>query len=268
MNDNELTNIEKNSAIFSDKNNYMESKKKSFDERLVGIRISKEEEKGIISKKTSEVIFDKALGAFPFGDFVKTILDWNKNVDDEIAEAKKAKLFEEYFNKSDETQEAVFMMRDFLTNPQGNVLFNKILRILDDTPPDEDLINQLSSTLKKIINEGKFEDLFSEHKYALTQIEKLSPQALIILADHKNFPLFELTSGKEFDGQITPEWRYDFLQAYLTNKGNSEPEFVNRLNHSILELIQQGYIGVLKETEKEFRCNITTLGHYLLTYLS
>ncbi|MFT8747127.1 hypothetical protein [Liquorilactobacillus nagelii] len=46
-----------------------------------------------------------------------------------------------------------------------------------------DLLVHLKSTLNKICESKHFEELFTKHKFNLSLIEKLSPQALTILKD-------------------------------------------------------------------------------------
>lgn len=55
------------------------------------------------------------------------IINWNESVDDDIKEAKKEILFAQYFDKNDGNEIALTNIKDFLSNTQGNTLFNKIL---------------------------------------------------------------------------------------------------------------------------------------------
>ncbi|WP_226530355.1 hypothetical protein [Metabacillus niabensis] len=62
-----------------------------------------------------------------------------------ISEVKKMILLEQYFNQTDEQSIAIQQLQSFITNPQGNTLFNKILRIVGESPPDPELTKHLSS---------------------------------------------------------------------------------------------------------------------------
>lgn len=126
------------------------------------------------------------------GDIISTVINWNEEVNKDIIEAKKMILLEKYFDKADSNERAITMLKDFLVNPQGNTIFNKLLRIVDDSPPDQELMEHLSSVLKVIVSAGRFEELFEQHKYALAQIEKLTPQTLTIIADKNNWCWFEI----------------------------------------------------------------------------
>jgi len=54
-----------------------------------------------------------------------------------------------------------------LTNPTGNTLFNKLLRILDNSTPDLELTEHLAKVLKHIV-ETDFSSLFEDHNYKVT----------------------------------------------------------------------------------------------------
>ncbi len=260
--------MDKNHFIISQPQTYFETQSKSLQERLNNVKIDENKECKIINEKTVKTIRDKALGLFKIGDVISTVLNWNCEIDKEIDEAKKAILLEQYFNRADKQEDAINKLRIFLTNPQGNVLFNKILRILDDSPPDQELIYHLSSVLKYITDDDNFYKMFEKHKFALSQIEKLTPQALTILADYKNYPTFKLGSAISFGPKVTSEWNVQFVNAYCLKKGISSQEFVTRVSHVITQLQTQGYIEAYKTQENLFACEVSSIGRDLLPYLT
>lgn len=181
---------------------YFETQNQSLEKRLENVKLTQEEEDAIVASKTVKTIRDKALGLFKVGELVNTILTWNEEIDSEIKEAKKQILLSSYFDKTDQTEESVEKLISFLTNPQGNTIFNKILRILDNTPPDFELTNHLSTVLKHIIS-SDFQNLFEDHKFALNQIETLTPQVLTLLSDYKCWTPWQLVSYSSDGGRLT-----------------------------------------------------------------
>lgn len=215
---------------------YLARQGQSLDERIEGVRLQPGAAEAIGKQAIRRIIRDRVLGLFKVGEIIKEFLDWNEKVDDEIREAKKNALLAEYFNQAEDNADSISALKVFLTNPQGNTLFNKILRILDDSPPDEDLICQLSSTLKHIIDTD-FASLFEEHKYALTQIERISAPALAILADHRAWPQINLQSYQTSGPRVTSDYLSEFHAAYVNHKGIFDPGMRSRVRHSLDELI-------------------------------
>lgn len=82
---------------------------------------------------------------------------------------------ERYFNVSDENEKAISQLVSLVTDPAGSVLFNKILAILVDNPPDDEQFDHFAAALKYII-QSDFGRLFEQHKWAVSQIEKMTPK--------------------------------------------------------------------------------------------
>lgn len=234
----------------------------------MAVEISEDKEQSIVAEKTVKTIRDKALGLFKIGEVISTVLNWNEEIDEEINEAKKAVLLESYFNKVDSQEDAINRLKSFLINPQGNVLFNKVLRILDDNPPDQELIYHLSSVLKFIISNDEFYKMFERHKFALSQIENLTPQALTILADYKNYPTFKLGTSISFGPKVTSEWNVQFVREYCVKKNITSPELITRISHVVTQLQTQGYIEAFKSSADTFICEVSSIGKDLLPYIT
>jgi hypothetical protein len=181
------------------------------------------------------IVRDKALGLFKVGAIISEFLNLNENVDKEIKEAKKNILFAEFFHISETNQHVISDLKKLLTSAQGNTLFNKILRIIDDNPPDSLPIDHLSSALKHIVN-SDFEALFEAHKYALSQIEQISPQALAILADQRNWPNIALGTYRSTGTKITTDWLVEFTEAYTMRKNIFDNAVKHRVKYSVSEL--------------------------------
>ena len=253
--------------IISYPKHYFELQSKLLDSRIAEVHLSKEEMDEISSTHTKKFIRDKVLGLFKIGEVVSEIINWNESVDEDLKEAKKEFLLAQYFEKNDQNEQALSQLKEFLSNAQGNTIFNKILRILDDTPPDLELSNHLSSALQHIV-QNDFEKLFEEHKYALSQIEKLTPQALTIMSDFKNWPLIKLGSSTSTGTKITSDWLFEFTQAYCKAKGISDKSLINRVQHSINDLISSRLIEAHRNGNSQAKCVIAEVGKGLLPYIS
>lgn len=253
--------------IINHPEHYFNAQSKSLDARISSVELSEEEKKEITGSHTKKFIRDKLLGLFPVGEVVSELINWNESIDDDLKEAKKEYLLAQYFEKNDQNEEALSQIKNFLSQPQGNTLFNKILRILDDTPPDVELSNHLSSTLQHIIN-NNFSSLFEQHKYALAQIEKLTPQSLTILSDFKYWPLMKLGSYQASGTKISSDWLVEFTQTYCASKNIYDQKLIGRVRHSINELINTRLIEAHLANEGHAKCVVTQVGQTLLPYIN
>ncbi|WP_217557806.1 hypothetical protein [Vibrio metschnikovii] len=252
--------------IISHPEHYFGAQSKSLDARISEVKLSEEQENEVAKEHTKKFLRDKALGLFKIGEVVSEIINWNESVDEDIKEAKKEYLLAQYFEQNDRNEEALSQLKEFLSNPQGNTLFNKILRILDDTPPDVELADHLTKALKHIVD-NNFYKMFDQHKYALSQIEQLTPQALTILSDYRSWPLIHLGSYTSMGGKVSSDWLVEFTQAYCQAKGIRDAGVVNRVKHSINELISTRLIEAHTIAESNAKCNITQVGQLLLPYI-
>ena len=241
--------------------------KRTLEERLDSIKIEPEVAAAEAMKTGKKLLKDKVAGLFSITDLINTFYKFNEETDKAIKGIKRDKLLESFFDLSESNQETVSQLTAFLTNPSGNVLFNKIIRIVDENLPDIDLVNHLSMALYKIVN-SEFESLFSEHKHALSQIERLTPQALTILSDSANWPMFYLSSSETMGNLVTSDWVDEFSEAYARNKGITDPSICLRISHSILELHNLGFVEA-RETQAggSFSCVYTPIGKEIRRYI-
>lgn len=246
---------------------YFSAQSKTLESRLEAIKISEEEERRISKTHTNKFIRDKLLGLFKAGEIISEIIKWNDSVDEEIKEAKKEHLLLQYFEKNDTNELALKNIQEFLSNAQGNTLFNKILRILDDTPPDRELSDHLANALRYIVN-NKFKELFEEHKYALSQIEKITPQSLTILSDSSSWPIITPRSIAASGSRVTSEWITEFSEAYAMIKKIDNPKMTRRISHSISELESTGLIEARFIRGIGLECIMTEVGRTILPYIN
>lgn len=255
--------------IAKDTENYLRVKGKSLEERLELTHLSESEMNEIKQGLGLKKLRDQGLSLFGnLGGAISTILNWNEEVNQEIGEAKKAFLIESYLNKMDSQEQAILNLKDFIQNPQGNTLFNKIIRIVDDSPPDEELIKHLSSALTFIIRDGDFEELFQQHKYALAQIERLTPQALTIISDSDNWPSIKLGFVSSVGSKVNSDWYSEFTGAYCISKNITDTRSFNRVMHSVVELQRQGFIEAHLTGKSVASCILSQVGLDVRQYLN
>lgn len=253
--------------IIANPEKYLSSEGQKLEDRLKAVSIGSDEEE-IIRRQTGKVIRDSVLGAVPLGQAISTLLNWNEAIDADIEEAKKNKLLEMYMDKSEANEASLNQIKRLLTNPQGNTLFNKILQILRDSPPDIELIEHLASALKHVA-ESDFASLFESHKYALAQIEKLTPQGLTILSDHRKWPPFHIPGYQSNGGKIVSDWLTDFVQAYAPTKNIHDRQRSDRLLHALNDLRSDRLIDawLVKGQDKTAQVALSSIGQTIIPYI-
>ena len=90
--------------------------------------------------------------------------------------------------------------------------------------------------------------LFEEHKYALGQIEQLTPQA-----DHQNWPVFTMAVVKSTGSHVTSEWADDFTSAYADAKDITDGAMIGRVRHCINELSARRFVEA-EQGSRTTRC--------------
>lgn len=252
---------------------YLETQAKSLDARLDSLRLTEEDYKRLViesNKKQMKGVGKELAKTIlpPFAVAIET-LEWNQNVDNDLKDAKKTMLLTDYLNKADAQEEAIKNLKEAMSNLYGNTLVNKIFQMLDNYPPDADLMKHLVTSLKKICENKNFEKLFQDHKFFLGTIEKLSPQALSIITDYPNWPAFSFQfTGMSLGNNIPDQYQEPFATKYLQTKSINDTVVKQRTVYVIEELRQQGFIKCVSTNPNDFVLLLTDLGSELYGYLN
>ena len=246
---------ENSEMIISHPQEHLSLKKQTLERELNNLKLTKEDIEKIRNSHAIKVLDDKIFGKIPGYKLAKTLLIWNKEVNEEIKNAKKEMLLVNCCSKTNEQGKSIEIIKNLLSNPSGNTLFNKILQIIDDNPPDPELVQHLSSALL-YISQSDFEKLFNDHKYALSQIQLMTPHSLTILNDSGNWPSFSPGSFTANGGVISTDWLEAFSRSYINSK-QVEISVQKLIKHCVNELISKRFILAIflpaDGRQKEFR---------------
>ncbi len=106
---------------------------------------------------------------------------------------------------------------------------------------------------------------FERQRYALALISQLTPQALTILADHKNWVNFECY-GIITNGILSSDWLNAFVGPYCRAK-KIDSEFYERIQNSVNELISKKYIQAIAIHDGKYQVKPTRMGQLILEYI-
>ncbi len=240
--------------------------KRELDKELDEIRLSDEEINELRDKHAIEVFNDNVLGKIPGYKLAKKLLTWNSSVDKTIKEAKKEILLLQSIKKINAATNGTQAIINLLTNPCGNTIFNKVIGIIDDSPPDDELLEHLSAFLSYVA-QSDFENLFSDHKYALAQIQALTPHSLTILKDYQSWPRFKPGSYSSNGGVLTSDWLEVFTVTYLESKQIANQRISRLVRHCINELISRRFVVATLQGEDIASPQPTEIGTTIIKYI-
>jgi predicted transcriptional regulator len=125
----------------------------------------------------------------------------------------------------------------------------------------------LSTVLTNIIESGSFEELFEQHRYALSQIERLTPQGLTIIKDYQEWPSIRLGVVVSQGPKVSSDFHEEFTRAYCQIRNVTDTNKYKRVQHSVIELQRQGLMEAYKSENSQIKCTLTDIGRDLLVYL-
>ena len=88
------------------------------------------------------------------------------------------------------------------------------------------------------------------------------------MSDFKNQPLIRLGSSTSSGTKITSDWLFEFTQAYCIIKGINDKNLINRIQHSINDLIRSRLIEAHRTGDHQAKCIIAEVGKGLLPYIN
>jgi|SRR3989338_565522 len=179
---------------------------------------------------------------------------------------KEAELLKALKNELAMQTQNVATISNLLRNPKGFVLFNRVMYIVRSVELEDENFDEISKLLARIlihISDKDFETLFSEISYAISRIEKLSPQALFLLSDSRTWPNVSVGGTTTSDVTLSGKWRSTVSATYLRDKGLDDKAMINRVAHSFGELESGGFAIVSKDK----RVVLTDVGEEVYKFL-
>lgn len=167
---------------------------------------------------------------------VGAFLAWVESTNNKIFQENIEKTLQEYAKKFEVLDEAQKKLESLVATREGRVLFHKFLRINNNGDGDDEWASLLANTLKNI-SISSIEESFAHHNFLLSQIEKLSPQALIIISRYDkwhygNIQNTTTTSSTTLGG----DWDIQITEYFFRESGFSDPQIKTRIRHAFKEL--------------------------------
>lgn len=196
------------------------------------------------SQQTTGVLMDATTGliASNIPVFCK-IFEWIERVERASREEKLNVLLAEYAARFDSFEDSISKLKIFTATRGGQTLFRKIIQILDKGEEDKEWICLLAIALKKIL-ETEFEKYFDKQIFILSQIDRLSPQALILLSKYGIWRELKVQGTTTMSGQTTGDWIPQATMFIRQKMSINNLEVGARVNHSFRELESVGMVDL------------------------
>lgn len=217
-----------------------------------------------LPEDTADVILLEALGESIVENIpvIGKVANFFQSAQEKLDQAKLMILLKGFRHKHDSNEEFQNAFKKLIGTPAGMALIQKVVRIANAGIIDQRYIGLLANVLKNI-SDSDFKEMFDEYNYTLSQIEKLTPQALILLSDHSNWPGISFSSTTTSGVTSGSGWDESFATLYSNRKGKPDQKTRNRISHSINEIMNNHLIDL-----KADNLPLTSIGNEILKALS
>jgi hypothetical protein len=209
------------------------------------------------SKEVKDILIAASSGtAIEFLPGIRSILSWVDKVNRAEHERKVEKLFKEYASRVGDGERAVKELQTLTKTPGGQTLFRKIIQIVDNGVGDDEWIKLLADVLRSLCDVS-IERYFDLTAYAISQIDRLSPQSLIILSKFDYWKTCHVQGTTTTSGEtLSGDWDQQVAGHLARGLGITDSGQILRIKHSFKELERAGMI-----VPRGHVISPTTMGH-------
>ncbi len=193
---------------------------------------------------------------------LREILGAVDNINSEVREEKLKILLEQFASKFDSLEQALAQLHRIFRERAGLIVFQKIVQILDNGETDEEWIGMLATTLERMTGDD-IQTSFEEKTYLLSQIARLSPQALIVLGKYDLWGVVRITGTTTTSGRtVAGDWDQQAARHFARVVAVTNANTTVRMAHAFQELESTGMIRLEGE-----RIDRTAIGNDLYGHI-
>lgn len=240
-----MTNIQKINKDGSSKLTEKEEYKTS--DPLGNIEMESQQIAGVLAEATTGSI----VSSIPV---INKIFEWVERVNQASREEKLKTLLNEYTDRFETIDDAISKLKLLTATRGGQTIFRKIIQIVDKGAEDQEWIRLLATALRKV-SDAEFEKYFDAQMFILSQIDRLSPQALILLSKYSIWREVNIQSTTTTSGQTMGDWIPQATMFMRQKIGIENLEVGARINHSFRELESTGMVDL-----KGHQLKLTAIG--------
>lgn len=202
------------------------------------IKLSDKEVKDALLAATKGTAISAGLGVLGLGK----VFEWKERLDDALREQQLNNVLRQFAQQFASVDDAVARLQILTGTREGQVLFRKVIQILESGESDPDWTALLATILKNISDE-KIAAQFRQYEFLLSQIDKLSPQSLVVLSKY-NIWKDALISGTTTTSKQTMAGDWDSqISNFLARRIDvADSSAILRIGHTFKELESSGMV--------------------------
>ncbi len=214
------------------------NQKKEASDPFAGIEIPPEQMEEVIAGATAGTLVGAVISNIPI---IRELREWSERIDEGVKEEKLQILLRQYNDRFSSQKETLEKLKYLTATSAGKVLLSKVIHLLDRAI-DEESISLLATVLENMTN-SEVEKQFEQHSYVLSQIDRLTPQALIVLSRYETWKSCSLSgSSTTSKHTVLGDWDYQAATFLATQLKITASDVHLRLAHSFQELESLGTI--------------------------
>lgn len=195
-------------------------------------------------KQKLGVLADATTGAIASSiPIISKLYEWTERIDQASHEEKLKTLLIEHAGHFESIEDAISKLKLLTATRGGQTLFRKVIQIVDKGTEDIEWIRLLAITLKNV-TEAEFDKYFDAQMFVLSQIDRLSPQALILLSQYNTWKEINIQGTTTTSGQTMGDWIPQATMFMRRKLSIDSLEVGARINHSFRELETAGIINL------------------------
>lgn len=219
------------------------------------VRLDSQQIAGVLAEATGGSIASTIPG-------LNKVFEWMERVDQASREEKLKTLLTEYAGRFGSVDDAISKLKLLVATRGGQTIFRKIIQIVDKGAEDKEWICLLAIALQKV-SEAEFDKYFDAQMFVLSQIDRLSPQALVLISKYDIWKQANIQNTTTTSGQTTGDWIPQVAMFTSKKLGVDYLEVGARINHSFRELESTGMVDL-----KGHQLELTAIGlemHRIIT---
>ncbi len=195
---------------------------------LEEIKLSDKEIRKAVTVATSGAIVSSV-------PILKKMFEWVERVNQATREQALRILLREYSQHFASIDDAISKLKLVVGTREGQTLFKKVVQVLSKSD-DEEWIKLLANILRNISSED-IESHFRNYEYVLAQIDRISPQSLIIISKYDIWKDAVISSTSTSSGHtVSGDWDSQVSNFLARKLGITAGAAILRIGHSFSEL--------------------------------
>lgn len=173
---------------------------------------------------------------------VNKLLEWSERVSQGTKEKKLTMLLTQFAERCDSAEEAQARLAMVVGTTHGRILFHKVLQLSEKGSEDPEWVKLLANVLSNM-SDSDIEAKFNEYEYALSQIDRLSVHAVVVLSRYEKWKGVSLSGSTTTSKHtVLGDWDSQAANFLAKNIGVTDSSIILRIGHSFLELERAGMV--------------------------